>query len=101
MVPGDAHVDAKKQGKAFLYVPRQVRRRYQKMTSQTLGRSIFIQDWIRTGVVVNRASVEPESHTLRERDEREASNPIDAFLANGRLRIQSPPSMWKNGIARL
>ena len=46
-------------------------------------------------MVVNRASVEPESHTLRERDEREASNPIDAFLANGRLRIQSSSSMWE------
>ena len=48
------------------------------MTSQTLGRSFFIQDWIRTGVEVNRAPVEPESHTLRERVEREASNPIAA-----------------------
>ena len=28
MVPGNAHVDAKKQGKAFLYVPGQVRPLY-------------------------------------------------------------------------
>ena len=54
------------------------------MTSQTLGRSFFIQDWIRTGVEVNRAPVEPESHTLRERVEREASNPIAATTQEAR-----------------
>ena len=51
-------------------------------------------NWIRTPEGVNEAPVGPQSRGLRE-PAGEASNPIDAFLVNGRLRIQSPSSMWE------
>ena len=56
MAPGDAHVDAKKQGKAFLYVPGQVRRRYQKSVPRSFGGLIFM-DWIRTPEGVDEATL--------------------------------------------
>ena len=87
MVPGNAHVDAKKQGKAFLYGPRQIRRRYQK-TGHPNGCPVFCPlsgGCIRTLEGVNEASVEPQSHALPERVEREISNPIAAIFASDRI----------------
>ena len=51
-------------------------------------------DWIRTPEGVNEAPVGLQSRGLRE-PAGEASNPIAAIFANGRLRIQSSSSMWE------